>query len=51
MDDVITVLVRLPNDPTLNRISENAGTVGGIIKIVPKMIDHIGMTVTNYMVS
>ncbi len=34
MDDVITVLEKLPNNPTLNKISENAGTIGGTIKIV-----------------
>jgi hypothetical protein len=34
MDDVIDALEKLPNGTILKHISENAGTVGGIIKIV-----------------
>jgi hypothetical protein len=33
LDDVVSILEKLSKDPTLNKISENAGTVGGIIKI------------------
>lgn len=33
VDDVVNTLEKLPTDPTFRQISENAGTIGGIIKI------------------
>ena len=40
-DDVVSILEKLPDDPTLNQISESAGTVAGIIKIALHITEKV----------
>ena len=44
IEDITSVLERLPNDPTLMQISENAGTIGGVIKIALHITDKVYKT-------
>ncbi len=41
IDDVIDMLEKLPSDPTFRHISENAGTIGGAIKITLHVTDKV----------
>jgi hypothetical protein len=40
-EDVVSILEKLPDDPTLNQISENAGTVGAVIKIALHITEKV----------